>query len=457
MSSSSSNSYNAEKSRKEAERARAEERAMDWRTYTDKFGNKVRVSGKTGEFQVKMLLWGWMGSSFKGNMERRYINGDLYVGGVHGSLRHGKGKMLWNDTGDAYDGDWVYNKMSGKGKYTWASGAYYEGDFVDGNFNGHGIRVYNDGCKYEGQFKDDNRHGRGKMTWPSGDTYEGDWFEDFRTGNGRYVWTIGGYHEGGFLKGKFHGKGKHLYTDNYLYEGDFKDGVRHGKGVLTAPDGTAVEYYYENDKRVCKVSEASDEIIARIYGSTPGEASVATKVDKEATVAKKISVAPVTEEVTESNADVWNKLLGMTATQRNDFLASHSVVVVPDGTKKIPEYMFDRCSNLKEVRFNQELLEIGTYAFRECKNLNEELIIPKSVVKICVGAFSNCHSIRKIFLPNNVTVEKMGLMCSVKVVEFETEPPIGVVLEKSSLYFCDKTMSKEMKQKIKDINPKAFK
>ena len=45
VSSSSSSSYDPEKSRKEAERERAEERAMNWRTYTDKFGNKVRVSG----------------------------------------------------------------------------------------------------------------------------------------------------------------------------------------------------------------------------------------------------------------------------------------------------------------------------------------------------------------------------------------------------------------------------
>ena len=288
MSSSSSNSYD---SRKEVEAERAKDRAMDWQQYTDQFGNKVRVSRTTGRFEVKRPFWGWM-ESFQGNIERRYPNGDLYVGGVHGSCYHGKGKKFWKETGNSYEGDWVYDNRTGKGRFTWAngnyyegdfvegkrtgkgkfvwsSGGYYEGDFVEGKFNGNGVRVYQAGGRYEGQFKDDMCHGKGKMTWPNGDIYEGDWFEDFRAGKGKTVWANGVYYEGEYLKGKCHGNGFRTYTDNYTYKGQFKDGVRHGKGVLTAPDGTAVEYYYENDKRVCKVAEATDEIVNRIYGTTP--------------------------------------------------------------------------------------------------------------------------------------------------------------------------------------------
>ena len=217
--------------------------AESYKNYTDQFGNKVRIVGSTGEFEVKTGFWGWTTASFKGKVEYRYSNGDLYVGEVHGQSFNGKGKMFWKSTGNTYEGDWVYDYRSGKGRFTWANGnyyegdfvsdkrtgkgkfvwtngCYYEGDFVDGNFNGYGVRVYNDGCRYEGQFKDDKRHGKGKMTWPNGDTYEGDWRDDLRTGKGKYVWPNNGYHEGDYVEGKYNGYGKHLYADKYLYEGE---------------------------------------------------------------------------------------------------------------------------------------------------------------------------------------------------------------------------------------------
>ena len=387
VSSSSSSSYDAEKSRKEAERARAEERAMDWRTYTDRFGNKVRVSGKTGDFQVKMFFWGWMGSSYKGNIEIRYPNGDLYVGGVHGSLYHGKGKIIWND-GSSYEGDWVYNHKNGKGKYTWANGAYYEGDFVDGNFNGYGIRVYSDGYRYEGQFKDDKRH---------------------------------------------------------------------GKGVLTSPDGTAVEYYYENDKIVRNIAESS--------APTPPKATAKTRTEKQATVVPEVkktkTVTPIVEaKASSDDIEFWNKLVKVKSDQKRkeEILASHPIVVIPEGTKRIPGYLFDKSLNLKGVRFNSDIAEIGMWDFRGCKNLGPVVVVPKGVKKIYSYAFENCSSLKKVVLPNNITIDRLAFVDSgITEVEFETEPPRGVVIGYGAFKHCDKHMTKEMKEKIKSIGSNAFK
>ena len=654
VSSSSSSSYDAEKSRKEAERARAEERAMDWRTYTDRFGNKVRVSGKTGDFQVKMAFWGWMGSSYKGNIEIRYPNGDLYVGGVHGSLFHGKGKMTWKKTGNSYEGDWVYDHQTGKGRFAWADGDYYEGDFVDGK-----------------------RAGKGKYVWPNGDYYEGDFADGKRTGKGKLVWPNGCYYEGDFVDGKFNGYGVRVYIDGGRYEGQFKDDKRHGKGVLTSPDGTAVEYYYENDKIVCKASEATDEIITRIYSSNTQKASVATsttanftetistyspvvykeqkftdgsryvgefvngkrhgkgtnyfpdgarydgdwkngymnghgvcvyadgekyegewkdgkrngqgthiykngakyvgnwvndklqgqgtyfyangakyigewvnnkkqgkgtyyyvnptatydgdwydnvrhgygveeihaqggtqryegewKNDKRNGMGKlvridgevaegyfengkfvraaklkpsadveKRDVSPEVIKPTEKNEantpeqsavkdadrEIWDKLIGMSYAEKEAFLSSHPEITVPAGVEKIPQYMFNNCLNLKSIRFNQDLREIGPWAFMGCKNLGTVLVIPSSVEKVCKYAFSTCHSVKKIILPNNIHIEGCGFMCGVTEVEFETEPPKGVVLDRGAFCLCNMSMSKETKKKIKELNPKAFK
>ena len=451
----------AQKNKQAAERERAEERAMDWRTYTDRFGNKVRVSGKTGDFQVKMFFWGWMGSSYKGNIEIRYPNGDLYVGGVHGSLYHGKGKIIWND-GSSYEGDWVYNHKNGKGKYTWANGAYYEGDFVDGNFNGYGIRLYSDGCRYEGQFKDDKRHGKGKMTWPNGDTYEGDWREDFRTGKGKYVWPNGCYYEGDFVDGNFNGYGVRVYTDGGRYEGQFKDDKRHGKGVLTSPDGTAVEYYYENDKIVCKASEATNEIITRIYGTTPPKTTAKPRAEKKASVAtgvtKKVASAPAVEKVTESDADIWNKLLGMTKAEKDAHFAQNPVLVVPKGIKKIPAACFEKCMNLKEVRFNAELRTIEQSAFASCENIGPELIIPEKVETISPYAFSGCTSIKTLHLPDYISVEsKAFFACHIQDIRFQSDRPHGVALKAGSFSLCGDYMSKETKKKVKDLGSYALK
>lgn len=444
-----------------------------YKNYTDQFGNKVRIVGSTGEFEVKMPFWGWSKASFKGKVEYRYPNGDLYVGEVHGSSYNGKGKMFWKSTGNTYEGDWVYDYRTGKGKFTWADGTYHEGDFVRGKYEGYGIHTYTDGCKYEGQFHDDKRNGKGKMTWPNGDTYVGDWVENFRTGKGRYVWANGAYYEGDFARGNFHGNGKRWYINNYTYIGEFKNDVRHGKGILMAPDGTAVEYYYENDKKICKVSEATDEIVARIYGSAPKEVIDTPAVEKKTTIVtevKKVSVAPTVsktdgatyaeKKATASDLEIWDQLVKAKSAQKRkeEILASHSVIVIPEGTKRIPGYLFDKCLNLKGVCLNHDISEIGMWDFRGCKNLGPVVVIPKGVKKIYSYAFENCTSLKKIVLPNNITIDRLAFVDSgISDVEFETDPPRGVTVGYGAFKHCDKNMTKEMKDKIKGLNSNAFK
>lgn len=412
VSSSSSSSYDAEKSRKEAERARAEERAMDWRTYTDRFGNKVRVSGKTGDFQVKMFFWGWMGSSYKGNIEIRYPNGDLYVGGVHGSLYHGKGKIIWKKTGNSYEGDWVYDHQTGKGRFAWASGDYYEGDFVDGK----------------------------------------------RTGKGKYVWPNGCYYEGDFVDGDFNGYGIRVYSDGYRYEGQFKDDKRHGKGVLTAPDGTAVEYYYENDKIVRNIAESS--------APTPPKATAKPIVEKKTTATIEVRktetavpVAKVVEESLEESSEqkIWNSLLKMSEKEKKAYFETHHELTVPAGTEVIPAKAFEFCLGLKKINFNDDIREIGEYAFY-CTGIDSVLMIPKSVSKIRDHAFAMCH-VEKIILPNNITVEEYAFayIKALSEVIFETDLPQDVVFGKKVFARSDKHMTKEMIEKIKSIGPGAFK
>ena len=378
--------------------------AESYKSYTDMFGNKVRIVGSTGEFEVKTGFWGWTTASFKGKVEYRYPNGDLYVGEVHGQSFNGKGKMFWKSTGNTYDGDWVYDYRTGKGRFTWADGTYHEGDFVRGKYEGYGI---------------------------------------------------------------------HIYTDGYKYEGQFKDGKRHGKGVLTAPDGTAIEYYYENDKIVGNTGGTISPTIAKapVNSKLKTIATTATESKKAAdtsTVKKAEVAAPadqppkIVEESFEglSDQEIWDRLLTMSADEKKAYFKAHHELTIPEGTEVIPANCFHLCFGLKKINFNEELREIGERAFTGAR-IDSVLVIPKSVENIGKHAFDMCRSIEKLVLPNNITVADyaFGFTNALAEVEFETEPPQGVVLGTGVFAHCDKhaMTSKEMIKKIKALNKKAFK
>jgi hypothetical protein len=76
------------------------------------------------------------------------------------------GELMFKDYGEwgTYDGEVeaVSGNRQGKGKMTYASGAYYEGGFVNDKFHGEkGVYHWSDGDEYEGGWKDGERHGVG--------------------------------------------------------------------------------------------------------------------------------------------------------------------------------------------------------------------------------------------------------------------------------------------------------
>ncbi|XP_041361339.1 MORN repeat-containing protein 2-like isoform X2 [Gigantopelta aegis] len=97
-----------------------------------------------------------------------FPNGDKYEGeyiqSAGGSLeRNGFGTHTTTD-GVVYEGDWVSDKMTGRGKLTHPSGAVYEGEFLNNKFNGQGKYVWPNGSFYEGQFVDNRLQGDGQFT-----------------------------------------------------------------------------------------------------------------------------------------------------------------------------------------------------------------------------------------------------------------------------------------------------
>jgi hypothetical protein len=58
------------------------------------------------------------------------------------------------------------------GTYTWSDGGVYNGNFVHDKMSGKGRMTFSDGVTYDGEWKDGNFQ-RGDITWLDGKRYSG--------------------------------------------------------------------------------------------------------------------------------------------------------------------------------------------------------------------------------------------------------------------------------------------
>ena len=68
----------------------------------------------------------------------------------------------------------------------------------------------------------------------------------------------------------------------------------------------------------------------------------------------------------------------------------------------IASYAFKECHSLKKIVIPNSVTDIGIYAFSNCSSL-ENIEIPNSVTYIGGAAFSNCTRLKSIEIPNSVT------------------------------------------------------
>ena len=135
-----------------------------------------------------------------------------YLGSFSDNLKHGKGKIIYDNGDQFYEGDFTNGKLTGKGFYQWGNKCTYEGDFLDGQM-----------------------HGKGIYKWPDGNEYEGDYLNNIKEGFGEYR----------FKNGK-------------KYKGPYKNGKAHGIGVIIMKDGETREVEFVNGKIVKKNEEIKE-------------------------------------------------------------------------------------------------------------------------------------------------------------------------------------------------------
>ena len=87
-----------------------------------------------------------------------------------------------------------------------------------------------------------------------------------------------------------------------------------------------------------------------------------------------------------------------------DFLRENQKIekiTIPGSIKNIPSYSFYNCKQLSEVKLNEGLISIGTYAFAYCGL--KTLVIPSTCTTIGSWSFEYNSSLYEIYLPRSVT------------------------------------------------------
>ncbi|KAL3911335.1 MAG: hypothetical protein SGILL_007319, partial [Bacillariaceae sp.] len=166
----------------------------------------------------------------------------VYIGDYNDrGQRHGAhGELLW-DNGDRYVGSFVNGKRTGSGTLFFRDGEFfdtiieteeshagsvYTGDWLEDKMHGRGQRTFADGCVYVGSYRHGQRSGGPdcKIKLSNGDIYVGNWDSNF-----------------------FHGHGRYFFADGTALEGDFVHGKKQGKFKRQKGDGTLDILRYEND------------------------------------------------------------------------------------------------------------------------------------------------------------------------------------------------------------------
>jgi len=132
-------------------------------------------------------------------------------------MPHGLGRMVYEDDGRTYEGDWRHGRWHGFGRATFANGDSYEGEYRFDQRHGRGKYCWSDGRIYDGEFAEDKRHGKGTFKWPDGATYEGDFHQGQREGHGRYTFSDGGYYTGSWVDGRYEGFGGKILYQTLIY------------------------------------------------------------------------------------------------------------------------------------------------------------------------------------------------------------------------------------------------
>jgi len=196
----------------------------------------------------------WLNGEYIGSDFRMFLDDSVYIGGLDGWKKEGKGTHVWRLQFGGYSGEWKNNNFHGNGKLI-TSNSVYEGEFYNGKFCGQGKITYADGVIFVGKFRLDYP-GAGTVFWPDGRIYTGEHKKSMSFENEKKYYENGQSEEGLWPNGntyigKFdtfipHGEGKMCYSNGQIEEGLWLDGVNIGNISAKYDDGSVYSGDIEN-------------------------------------------------------------------------------------------------------------------------------------------------------------------------------------------------------------------
>lgn len=121
----------------------------------------------------------------------------------------------------------------------------------------------------------------------------------------------------------------------------------------------------------------------------------------------------------------------------------------------IPQYSFDKNSDLTSIKFPLSITEIGIRAFNACKNLSGDLILPAKVTTIGDYAFQGCE-FTGVTLPNSLTTISTGVFSGMSNLSTIIVPDSVTKIGNNAFEYCSNVTSITIPNSVTSIGTYAF-
>lgn len=185
-------------------------------------------------------------------------------------------------------------------------------------------------------------------------------------------------------------------------------------GLFNKPNGTTSAKYFE-------YKEVDGYIIVMSYTGTDGNVVIPSEIDGKKVMALGGKIFFCNEYVTSVELPETIVEIPTYAFYKCTNLEK---VVIPEGVKFIGMHAFEECTSLTAVQIPDSVVTIGDFAFCKCTNLSD-VKMSGNVQSIGMYSFSNCEALSTIALPDTlVSVGDMAFAYCTSMSEITI--PVGI-------------------------------
>ena len=125
-------------------------------------------------------------------------------------------------------------------------------------------------------------------------------------------------------------------------------------------------------------------------------------------------------------------------------------VTIPNTVTQIYGYAFADCRNLKNINISDSVTVLGENAFQNDTSITE-INLPDSITALGRGVFSGCDRLKSIVIPDSVTNIGISAFSECKNLESVTLSKELEKIGENAFYNCDSLQSIEIPKSLKDV------